>query len=71
MWRSSPRFEVWQPETDPRNVSFSELDRLLDARRWPADFWAAVEEAERASLASDPSWIESGTGRRVATPREG
>jgi hypothetical protein len=42
-----------------------DLDRLLDRRRFPADFWAAVHEADRAFGEGDSSWIEFPTAHRV------
>ena len=46
-----------------------QLDDLLEARRFPADFWAAIQSADDAYNEGDQqSWIESGTGRRVAIP---
>ena len=42
-----------------------ELDALLYARRWPADYWAAVEAANSAFAEQDDSWIEFPSGRRV------
>ena len=50
-------------------VSIGKLDQLLDGRRVPADFWAAVEAADNAYAGGDRSgWIESGSGRRVDQP---
>ena len=30
-----------------RRVSLAELDKMVDARRYPADFWACVHAADR------------------------
>ena len=62
------QYEVWQHDHPPVAISRSQLDRLLDARRFPADFWAAIQSADSAFDEGDQSWIEFGTGRRVATP---
>jgi hypothetical protein len=47
---------------------FWDLDRLLDGRHYPADFWAVVHEADRAFGEGDPSWIKYPHGSRVSTP---
>lgn len=65
------RYEVWQADGEPQQLSATQLDRLLDAGRLPADYWAAVESADVAYDQGDAlSWIEFGTGRRVADPAE-
>lgn len=63
------RYEVWQGKQAATTVTTSELDRLLDARRYPADFWAAVESADLAFSEGDhDSWIEFGSARKVRDP---
>jgi hypothetical protein len=52
-------------------VTHGELDALLDARRWPADFYAAVDAADAAFAAGDrETWFESGSGREVIDPSQ-
>lgn len=63
------RYELWRANGEPTLLTMRELDDLLDARRFPADFWAAVHSADAAFDQGDrESWIESGTGRRVSQP---
>ena len=65
----SRRYEIWVAGGTPKTVSFTQLDKLLDARRFPADFWAAVNEADRAFESGERTvWVEAGTGRRVVDP---
>ena len=67
--RRSERYEVWQVAGEAPLVTMKDLDALLDARRYPADFWAAVHAADAAFAEGDrQSWIEFGTGRRVSDP---
>lgn len=40
------RYEVALADGTLRQVSLGELDSLLDARRYPADFWACVHAAD-------------------------
>jgi hypothetical protein len=39
-------YEVVMSDDTTRLVSFSELDKMLDARHFPADFWACVHAAD-------------------------
>ena len=65
----SPSYQVWDYSGDPVVVTMRQLDGLLDARRFPAYFWVAVQSADDAYDDGDrESWIESGTGCRVAIP---
>lgn len=67
--RGRRRYEVWVPDARSVVVSLGKLDQLLAGRRFPADFWAAVNEADHAFESGDRSaWIESGTGRRMTDP---
>ena len=67
--RERHRYEVRGPDGQSVVVSFGKLDKLLEGRRFPADFWAAVNEADHAFESGDrSSWIESGTGRRTSDP---
>jgi hypothetical protein len=43
-------------------MNFRQLDKFLDARRFPADFWACMEAADRAYAQRDPRLIEWPTG---------
>jgi hypothetical protein len=38
---------------------------LLNGRSSPADFWATIEEVEKAYSATDTSFVEYPTGKRV------
>jgi hypothetical protein len=63
------RYELWQADGVSASLTIRELDELLDARRFPADFWVAVHAADAAFDEGDrESWIKSGTGRRVSDP---
>lgn len=66
--RQHARYELFRHAGPPVEVWLWGLDRLLHARRHPADFWAVVNEADRAFGEADPSWIEFPTGRRVPAP---
>lgn len=66
--RRRDRYEVWRPHAESTEVWLWELDALLDARRHPADYWAAVEEARRAFAEADEAWVEFPDGCRVADP---
>lgn len=39
-------YEVSMSDGTLRRVSFGELDELVNARRFPADFWACVHAAD-------------------------
>ena len=68
--RERHRYEVRGPDGQSVVVSLGKLDKLLEGRRFPADFWAAVNEADHAFDSGDrDSWIELGTGRRLPDPR--
>jgi hypothetical protein len=65
------RYELWQTDGQPAVLTRAELDKLLDARRYPADFWVAMHSADAAFDEGDrQSWIEFGTGLRVGDPGE-
>jgi hypothetical protein len=44
--RRQRRYEVHQPDGHRRVVTFVELDRLLNGRAYPADFWACIRAAD-------------------------
>jgi hypothetical protein len=48
-------------------MTLAGLDRRLDARRFPADFWAAVHAADEAHGEGDRSWLDR-TESRVSQP---
>jgi hypothetical protein len=61
-------YEVWRDD-GPVAMTGRQLDSLLDASRFPADYWVAVEAADNAFEEGDvDAWIESGSGRRVVAP---
>jgi hypothetical protein len=63
------RYEVWHEDGSIAVLSRSQLDRLLDGRRFPADYWASLEAADKALAEGDrESWIEYATGRRLEVP---
>ena len=67
-WRRTPRYELWRDGVRV-TASCSQLNRLLDARRFPADFWVTVHAVDAAHAWGDTdSWIEWATGRRVPDP---
>ena len=41
-------YEVLMDDGTTQRASFGELDRLLDGRRYPADFWERVASADVA-----------------------
>jgi hypothetical protein len=52
-------YEVWDARHGRRRLSLAELDRLLGAGRFPADFWAAIDAADTAAAdGTDGHWIE-------------
>lgn len=65
--RRKERYEVWQPDAPPVAVTLAELDRRLDGRRYPADFWAAVDAADQAHAVGDDAWFDR-VGVRVSEP---
>jgi hypothetical protein len=66
--RRRHRFEIWRGGEPSTEVWVWELDALLDARRNPADYWAAAQAATQAYLEADESWIEFPSARRVTHP---
>jgi hypothetical protein len=63
-WRR--QYNVWSDDGFGFSVSLSGLDTLLDARRYPADFWACVQAADRAFKAGDLQAVfEWPSGRRL------
>lgn len=46
LFRGRRVYEVVMSDDTTRLVSFSELDKLLDGRHFPADFWACVHAAD-------------------------
>jgi hypothetical protein len=56
-WRR--QYNVWYDGGFRFSVSLSGLDTLLEAHRYPGDFWACVEAADLAFKAGD---------RQAATP---
>jgi predicted kinase len=63
--RRRARYELLRTDGPPVEMWSWNLDRRLDARHNPADFWAAVHEADRAFDEGDSCWVEFPTGRRV------
>jgi len=51
---------VWQDNGRPLAMTRRQLDDLLEARRFPADFWAAIQSADDSYQDDQQSWIESG-----------
>jgi hypothetical protein len=51
-------------------MSLRELDKLLGARRFPADFWACVEAADAAFLRGDHRLLRFPEGTPIQ-PSEG
>ena len=67
--RGSAWYELWRGEGPPAVLTRSQLDRSLDGRRYPADYWVAVDAADAAFAEGDrTSWIEFGTGLRLPVP---
>lgn len=60
-------YEVSMSDGTLRRVSFGALDKLVDARRYPADFWACVHaadsERDRLGDGEEPrmTWWPNGT----------
>src|SRR6478752_2579246 len=55
-------YEVSLSDGSRRRVSRSELDKMLDARKYPADVWACMQTADDAWTAGDDSFLEWPSG---------
>jgi len=51
-------YEVGLGDGSRRRVSLSQLDRMVDARKYPADFWACVPAADDAWTAGGGSFLQ-------------
>ena len=63
-WPHRNRYELRLESGDSLSCSPSRLDGLLDARKWPADYWATVRAADSAFAEGDRSLIAWRTGGR-------
>lgn len=60
-WRA--RYEIRQQGQPVRQVSFGELDKILQGRKYPGDFWVVVDAVEAAFRAGNHgTWIDGYTG---------
>jgi hypothetical protein len=66
-WDLAPlrRYEILFADGTRRVVNFQKVDSLLNGRSSPGDFWATIQEAERAYSATDTSFVEYPAGRRI------
>ena len=55
-------YEVGLSDGSRRRVSFGKLDKLLDARKYPADYWACVLAADDARARGDDSFLQWPSG---------
>lgn len=63
------RYELSQQDDARRVVALARLDKLLDGRAYPADFWACVKAADDAWESGElDAWINWPEGTRT---REG
>lgn len=67
--RRRRRYLVRNSDGPPNSLALHELDKLLDGRAFPADFWACVTAADELFDAGDRhGLIEWPIGRRVELP---
>lgn len=64
--RKSREYEVTFTDGSVQTLRLSKLDRLVEARRIPADFWACIDAADSAAARGDTrSAVEWPSGRLV------
>lgn len=69
-WRHRRQYEVRFRDGGSASCSFSRLDDVLDGRRFPADFWVTVGEADKAFQRNDgAALIAWPSGAEVTTLR--
>lgn len=67
--RKAARYEVTLTDGSVQTLTLSKLDRLVGARRVPADFWACVDVADSASARGDiRAVVEWPSGRLLRLP---
>jgi hypothetical protein len=66
--RRRARYELLKAGAPPVEMWSWDLDQALYGRRYPADFWVVVKEADRAFTEGGASWIAFPSGHRVAEP---
>ena len=66
-WPLRDRYELRLTSGDALSCTPARLDDLLDARRWPADYWATLRAADGAHSDGDRSLICWATGQRLST----
>lgn len=66
-WPLRDRYELRLKSGDALSCTPARLDELLDARRWPADYWAMLRAADGAHSDGDRSLISWATGQRLST----
>lgn len=59
------RYEILLADGSRRIATFHQVDSLLDGRRAPADFWATMDEVQRAFVGRDASFVRYPTGERI------
>jgi hypothetical protein len=51
------RYEILLADGSRRIATFHQADSLLDGRRAPADFWATMDEVQRAFFGREASFV--------------
>jgi len=59
------RYEILFGDGTRRVANLRQVDSLLIGRSSPADFWSTIQEVEKAYSATDTSFAEHPTGRRI------
>lgn len=68
-WRRRGVYKVWSGDGTVETMTLAELDNRLEARRFPADYWATVNAANEAFNADEAGVaIEWPIGKRVNLP---
>lgn len=59
------RYEVLFGNGSRSIATLDRVDSLLDGRRVPADFWATMDEVQRAFVERDERFVVHPTGERI------
>lgn len=60
------RYEILVADGSRRIATLHQVDSLLDGRRAPADFWATMDEVQRAFAELDGRFVRHPTGERIS-----
>ena len=60
------RYEILHQDGTRRIGRFSDVDRLLDGRLLPADFWATIAQVRAAARDGDVRFVGHPSGKRFS-----